>query len=562
MTPRPTTLEEVRKVAIAHFASGRPDLALQAAGDWMERERPDPVLLNLAAACRMNLGEPGLAEALWRQALRLHPGYAEAYHNLGNLLAEAGRAEEAEAAFRAALRLNPNFAEVFYQLVTLLHGTGGGDEALVLLERAVSLKPQLAAAHDLRGVILHQRGRLAEAESAFRMAITMQPANATPWQNLALLLNERERHAEAVAVLQDALTLHPDQADLHHLHGCVLRELDRQPEAEAAFRRALAPGHAEAYWHLGMLLLSQGRFAEGWPLYEARFHLDPAWGGVRIAIPPLPLWRGEDPTGKSFLILAEQGCGDQIQFCRYVPWLLERGAQAITLVCHPALERLLCSLADPARLTVTPHVPEHLRYDFYTPLLSIPRWVDAIPAGLPYLAPPPHLLEAWKKRLAPGRGLRVGLVWRGNPALRSDARRSLPGLAALAPLWEVPGVEFFSLQKGPDAEEALTPPPGQPLRSMSDVIHDFADTAALIAHLDLVIGVDTAVPHLAGALRKPCWLLLPAGVTDWRWLQHRHDSPWYPEAMRIFRQSAPGDWAGVVQLVKNNLIRTMTGDVS
>ncbi|MBF0294096.1 MAG: tetratricopeptide repeat protein [Magnetococcales bacterium] len=562
MTPRPATLEEVRKVAIDHFAAGRPEMALNAACAWMDRVCPDPVLLNLAAACRMNLGEPGLAEQLWRQALRLHPAYAEAYNNLGNLLAEAGRTEEAEAALREALRLNPNFAEVCYHLGTLLHGTGRTDEALALLERAVSLKPHLAAAHDLLGVILHRRGRLAEAETAFCRAIAAQPADATPCQNLAILLHEQERYAEAEAVLQDALTRHPDQADLHNLHGCVLRELDRQPEAEAAFVRALRPGHAEAYWHLGMLLLSQGRFAQGWPCYEARFHLDPAKGGVRLATPPLPLWQGEDPTGRDFLILAEQGCGDQIQFCRYVPWLLEQGARHITLVCHPSLERLLRSLADPGRLTVTCHAPEHPEHDYYTPLLSLPRWFDAIPAHLPYLAPPPQLAEAWGERLGPRRGFRVGLVWRGNPALRHDAKRSLPGLAVLAPLWEIPGVAFFSLQKGPSEEEARTPPPGQPLHCMAEALHDFADTAALLAHLDLVIGVDTAVLHLAGAMNTPCRLLLHAGVTDWRWQQQRCDSPWYPEAMRIFRQTAPGDWAGVVRLVKNNVMQTMTGGVS
>ncbi len=274
----------------------------------------------------------------------------------------------------------------------------------------------------------------------------------------------------------------------------------------------------------------------------------------RIPDLPYPRWQGESLAGKSLLIWPEQGLGDYIQFCRYAPLLKDRGLARLSLFCAPSLKALLETVNGvDAVITDPASVPGH---DYWCFPLSLPlhfgTTVDAIPAALPYLRALPERMDRWRNRL-PGEGRKVGLAWKGNPKLKNDSNRSLPGLETLAPLWAVPGVSFVSLQKGPGEDQATQAPAAQPIIALGTQAGDFADTAAIIAQLDLVICVDTAIAHLAGAMGKTCWVLLPALGTDWRWLDDRPDSPWYPGVMRLFRQSKIGDWSRTVDEVASAL---------
>jgi hypothetical protein len=266
------------------------------------------------------------------------------------------------------------------------------------------------------------------------------------------------------------------------------------------------------------------------------------------------------------LFWPEQGLGDQIQFCRYVPRLKALGAARVTLVCQRPLCALFESLAGADSVVAADVVDNAFvvdpgtiaSHDFWTFPLSVPALLGTDLATLPevampYLAPPPDRVEAWRARLGAQAPLRVGLVWRGNPKHHNDAERSLPGLETLAPLWDVPGVRFFSLQAGRAGLAAQSASAGQPLQHLGANFVDFADTAAALELLDLLICVDTSIAHLAGAIAKPCWVMLPQHRTDWRWLRDRDDSPWYPAGMRLFRQADRGAWGPVVEHVRDAL---------
>ena len=358
--------------------------------------------------------------------------------------------------------------------------------------------------------------------------------------------------AEAEAAYARAIALKPDFADAHSNLGALLLQVNRMDEAAASFRRALQiqPDLPEAHLNLGVLMLGRGRFEEGWEHYEHRH--SPLLKNAVIAQEKLPCreWKGEPLEGKSFLIWPEQGFGDTIQFARYARQVKALGARHITLVCHQPLKSLLETMKDVD--VVISDLREVGTYDYGSYVLSLPLRFGAnasnIPGELPYLFADPARALQWKPRL-PVAGRRVGLVWKGAKGHRNDEARSLPSLASLAPLWATPDTAFVSLQKGQGEDEALAPPEGQPITALGRELQDFADTAAIISQLDLVICVDTSIAHLAGAMGKHTWVLLPQTGTDWRWLTNRNDSPWYPGVMRLVRQSTAGDWNAVVEAV-------------
>lgn len=251
----------------------------------------------------------------------------------------------------------------------------------------------------------------------------------------------------------------------------------------------------------------------------------------------------------------EAGHGDMIQFSRYAIVLKDLGVARITLICHPGLKRLFGKLQDVDQvLSFAEEIPSD-GWDYWSPPLSLPFYcgtLSDIPAPIPYLCADPTSVEQWSRQLPDSR-CRVGLVWKGSPRFENDADRSIPSLELLSPLWGVTGVQFVSLQKGPGEAEAEQPPPGLNLFAVGGSLEDFADTAAIIANLDLVISVDTAVAHLAGAMGIPCWVLLPDYRTDWRWMTGRSDSPWYPKGMRLFRQSPDENWPPVIATVAEEL---------
>ena len=405
------------------------------------------------------------------------------------------------------------------------------------------------------GLRLGAEARLDQALHCQRAALCLLPGNAKLYANLANLLAQLGR-ADAESLHRRSLQLDARAAITWSNLGAFLALQGRELEGEACLRRALQlqPGYARARVNLAYLLLRQGRLREGWLQHEARY--EPIMPD-RASLPPqlpFPQWRGEDLTGKSLLIWPEQGLGDEIQFCRYVTRLKARGASRITWVCKAPLLRLLQTLVDvDAVLSFEQAQAGVADHDYWSFPLSLPLYCGTLPGQVP--APIPYLRAAapdrgdwWDDR--PAGTLRVGLVWRGNPKNPQDGDRSLSELSLLEALWSLPGITWVSLQRGDD-EARL--PAALPILRWGRHMQDFADAAAMLAQIDLLISVDTAIAHLAGAMGRACWLLLPAHMTDWRWGASGEDSAWYPQH-RLFRQTQRGHWRPVMDRVRRALL--------
>lgn len=503
------------------------------------------------------LGRLQEADEAYRQALLIKPENPAALNNLGAVLKLFNRLTEAELAFRLAVTVRPDYAEAHANLGALMLTLKRLPEAETAFRQAILHRPQYAEAYYNLGNVLFGLGRLAEAEAAFRNAIRLRPEIAEAHHNLGCLLGLSESPPEAVAHLTQAIVLRPDYAEAHYNLGNLLKRLNRLPEAESAFRTALSlrPNYKDASFFLATLLLGNGQFTEGWRLHESRYeHPGFAHHNTRSLL-RCKQWQGEDLSGKTLLVWQEDGLGDMIHFSRYLPLLKAKGAAEITLACTPVLHRLMASV-DGVDRVVDPEtgLAQSSGYDCWTSLMSAP-WhlrtaLDTIPPAV-HLIPEPSVIEHWRSRLAtlpPGR--KIGVVWKGNPQHHNDVNRSLPSLATLAPLWSLPDVNFISLQKGPGEDEARNPPAGMPLLHLGSDAADFADSAAIISQLDLVICVDTSIAHLAASLRKPCWVLLPSKGVDWRWMHNRDDSPWYPQGMRLFRRSEGESWLATVERLR------------
>jgi Tfp pilus assembly protein PilF len=551
MTDRKSAIPDLLNRAFSLFSSGRPRDALATVTEVLKQDPKNGVALDIGGACSRKLGRLKNAEDYWRRALTENPNNADVSNNLGILFREMKRFSEAEAAYRQALTIQPDYVKAYNNLGNLLYEIKRFPEAEAAFRQALLIRPDYAEACANLGIVLHDVKRFMEAEAAYQRALTIQPDHIKTLCNLGILLSGMRRFSEAEAVHRRTLAIAPGDAEAHYNLGYLLYEMQRFAEAEAAYRRTLEiqPDHVRGRLNLGLLLLYGGRFAEGWPLYEARYDEKNSSTGARRAAVDYPQWQGERLTDKSIVIHCEQGFGDSIQFVRYLPLLKATGARHITLICTPPL-RALFDGVDGADTVLTPSemasMPVH---DYWAFLLSLPlhlaTTLDSIPNTFPYVRPVTDRVHAWKTRL-PASNPRIGLVWKGSPTHGNDRNRSLPSLGTLAPLWVVPGITWVSLQKGQGEDEAITPPPEQPLTHLGTDIKDFADSAAIIAQLDLVICVDTAIAHLAGALGKPCWVLLPRVGTDWRWLEDRTDSPWYSATTRLFRQRDPDAWTDTI----------------
>ncbi|HMA51626.1 MAG TPA: tetratricopeptide repeat protein, partial [Magnetospirillaceae bacterium] len=462
-----------------------------------------------------------------------------------------------ERLFRRAVLSAPEDAEPRGNLA-LLHSQQGNHQAAensALL--AILLNPAYDNGHNNYARSFKDRARPEGAEASYRRVAALRPAASMGWVNLGDVLKELGRTEEALACTERAVIADPTSAAGWNNRGHLFQGQGRLTLAEAALRRALRlqPGYAAAHLNLGMTLLQAGRFEEGWRHYEWWRATAPLLAGWRP--PPEKRWSGQDLKGKTLLLSGEQGLGDVLQFSRYASVFADLGARVLLQV-HPPLVRLLASLPGAALTLPMGEAPPE--FDYHLPMMSAPAALgtrlETIPAKIPYLTADPELAERWRGRLSGLSGLKVGLVWGGNPrdqdpaARLVDRRRSM-ALSEFSPLLAISGISFVSLQKGvPAAQVASLPLDLRPFDAMEEV-EDFADTAALIANLDLVISVDTSVAHLAGALGKPVWILSRFDGC-WRWLQDRDDSPWYPTA-RLFRQRSPGDWAEVVARVREAL---------
>ena len=468
---------------------------------------------------------------------------AMSYHQLGQV-------DEAETRYRKLMKKAPKTPALHNNLGLVLQAQHRVDEAVKQLERAVKLDRQYVDAHSNLGNAYRRAGRFDEAIKSLERALKLNPAYVQALGNLGNTYLDMGRLEESEKAYRDGLDLLPDQPDLYYNLGRVLHEQGRWEDAEQSFRKTLSLNNAYplAHWNLSHVLLLQGRFWEGWIEYEWRWHCP----GFTTQIPKFdqPRWDGKDISGKTLLVYAEQGFGDTVQFARYLPALSASGCRVIFL-CQPELRRLMHDISRVEEIiTDWTALPE---FDVHTPLMSLPmllgmREETEIPRDFPYLTPPADGADAPSGTA----GLKVGLVWAGRESHLLEAQRSLD-VVQLRALTEVAGCHFFALHEDDYSDELVSAGMADAVTDLSGKLSDFGDTARIIASLDLVIGVDTAVIHLAGALNVPVWTML-AKTGDWRWMLEREDTPWYP-TMRLFRQAERGDWSPVISRIAQELAK-------
>jgi tetratricopeptide (TPR) repeat protein len=498
------------------------------------------------------MGRHDAAVEQYRRAVALAPEFAEARCNLGFALQLQGKLEEAVESYERALTLRPNQVEVWFGLGRTLQDLGRLEEAFARYERVIALQPQHVEAHCQMGSILQLQKRMEAAIARYEHAIAIQPTFAEAHYNLGHALEGQGKIEAAIASYERALELKPEYVAAHNNLGTLLQLQGDVQRAAQCYERTLElkPDHRDAAWNLALVRLVLGDLRRGLAGYEGR------WG---ITVPPhglaQPQWNGEPLHGARILLHVEQGLGDTLQFLRYVPMVQAAGG-SVVLGVQASLRRLALQLPGVVQVIVDGDaMPE---VEWQCPLLSLPlalgTTLETIPAEVPYLSIPEAALAKASTLSWPETGLRVGLVWAGNPQHTKDRYRSMR-LSALAPILQLEEVHFFSLQMGPEVAQLqqVTATSTDRITDLGPAIEDMADTAALITNLDLVIAVDTSVAHMAGALGKPVWLLLPLSP-DWRWLLDRADSPWYP-GMRVFRQETLGDWEPVVEQVRSALAK-------
>jgi tetratricopeptide (TPR) repeat protein len=495
------------------------------------------------------------AVACYQRAISLKSDFLAPHYNMGNSLRSLSRAEEAIEAYRRALSLDPNLTQGWHNLALALQDLGRLDEARYSLKRAITLQPDyLEARHNL-GELYQRIGDIDAAVACFEEVLRRDHCYLPSWNALGIAFQLQYRLEEAVECYEKALSMDP-----HYLHalnnlGSVSKGLGMLDRAIDCYQRVLAldPDYADARWNLSLVQLLLGQYEEGWQGYEWRFKkVDPV---VTKAFPQ-PLWDGTPLNGRVILLHSEQGFGDTFQFVRYAPLVARMGGTVLVECQSDAIAPVIKTVPGVAQVLVRGQsLP---RFDVHAPLMSLPLLcgtrLATVPAEIPYVAADPALVSRWRARIN-GNGLRVGIVWAGRKSYKDDLKRSL-NLGVFAPLAQVPGVSLFSLQVGDGAEQAGSPPPGMTIVNLGAGIRSFADTAAIIESLDLVISADTAVAHLTGALGKPVWVLLPTAC-DWRWLLEREDSPWYPTA-RLFRQRKRGEWGEVLERVAEALADAAT----
>ncbi len=482
------------------------------------------------------------------RAVAVQPDHAEALCNRGNVLLDLKRFDEALASYERAVAVRPNYTEALCNRGMALRELKRPGEALASYDRALATRSDHVEAFYCRGVVLRELKRLDEALASYDQALALQPDYFDALNNRGVTLHELKRFPEALASYDRALAVRPDYAPALTNRGVTLHQLKRLDEALVCYDYALAvnPGYVDGHFNKSLLQLLKGDYDVGWREYEWR-----RWKEENLTLFKRDftqsLWLGQTAIeGKTILLHSEQGFGDTIQFCRYAPLVAERGARVL-LEVPVQLKDLMTSLAGVAEIIAAQDKPPD--FDLHCPLPSLPlalaTRIESIPARVPYFTVAPEILGRWTNAVGPERNLRIGLVWSGSSAHKGDAIRSI-SLRSLLPLVDL-DAEFVSLQKEVRGDDLATLKERDDIVHFGDKLETFADTAAVIANLDLVISVDTSVAHLAGALAKPVWVLLPF-LPDFRWLLDREDSPWYPTA-RLFRQQAPGDWSGVIRRV-------------
>jgi len=486
----------------------------------------------------------------YESAISLFPAYVEAHFNQGGTLLSLRRFQEAADSYDRCLALRPDHAEAFCDRGNALLELKKIEEAISSYEQAIAIRPNFADALNNCGVALRDAKRFSDAVARYDQAIALRPEYAEAYSNRGVALKDLLQLNEAVASYDRAIAIKPNYAEAYSNKGNTLMEMAKFEAALASYDQAISikPDYAEAYWNKSLILLLQGDYKAGWEHYEWR------WANETISLKPRAfdqaLWRGqEDLHGKVILLHAEQGLGDSIQFCRYASLLRGYGAKVLIEVHQPlvALLRGLDGVSD----VIEAGFPLPT-FDYHCPMLSLPiafkTDLSNIPSTIPYLSSSAEKREYFSKKLGDKKALRVGLVWSGSTVHTNDSNRSLK-LADLIDMLP-PNCEYISLQKEVRAVDGDVLEKSS-IKSFSADLTNFTDTAALCDLMDVVISVDTSVAHLAGALGKPTWVLLPH-IPDWRWLLNREDSPWYP-TMRLYRQGESKSWMPVLEKLAKNI---------
>lgn len=603
------------QAAVRLMQAGRADEALQTLEPVLQGEPHNADALALTGLAHAHRGDNETAAQFMSRALALNPHHPATAFNYANVLRKLERWTDAEAAYARALALRPDHAEarrarghVLAEMkrdadalaeldrvatdridtltlrAKLRFRAGRGAEALADYDRIVALDPQNWEAWNNRGIVLDQFERHEDALASYDRANALHPGDDNVLHNRGAALICLLRYDKALPLFERLIASDPERADNWSCHGVALASLMHLDEALASFEKGLAldpqslralngkgmalvalgrleeaiaiyktaarlhPGNAMTHGNLAFAELVAGDLKEGFANYEWRRKDGPIGKGQRNY--PQPEWQGEDIAGRTLLLHPEQGLGDVVHFARFVPMLAAQGVRVVVEAPLPlvALLRTLPGASAIAR-TGEPLPP----FDYHAPLMSLAHrlgvTLGTIPADVPYLHADPTKRASWRERLAPLKGKRVGICWSGHRIHKNDHARSIP-FAVFAPMLDAPDLSFVSLQREVrDTDAAARTHPN--IADWMSEMADFADTAALIAELDLVVTVDTSVAHVAGALAKPVWIMITA-APDWRWLLNRDDSPWYPTA-RLFRQQRLGDWPAVMARVRNEL---------
>lgn len=544
LTRQPNHADALHLLGVVLAETGRYDTALACIGEAIRSGGPRPAYCANLGRVFMRQQRFTEAVACFRQALRHNPLDAGVTMQLARGLAAVGNLTEAETAFAQAAAIDPGMHEAHFNLGILWTMQQRVPDACRSYERALKAWPDYADAHNNLANLLHAQGDTGTAQFHYESACRLTPDQPRSWFNLGRLFQDTDRIPAAHKLYDFVLARWPDHAAARINLGNCLRGEGQSHEAIEHYRRVIAhdPEDVDAHWNLSLALLQTGQMTEGWKEYDWRFQRWPRL--VREF--SQPLWNGEMLDGRRILLHAEQGLGDTLQFARFASIAKDRGGIVI-LECHSTLVRLLRSLRGVDEVVARGcDLPE---FDCHAPLLSLPAILGTLPVEVPYIATDKALSNRWRERVRTGAdGLfRIGLAWAGDRRHGNDRHRSmapeyLKGLSGLE------SVRFFSLQKDHAPVPGLLPH----LDPINMELTDFADTAAIMHHLDLIISVDTSVAHLAGALARPVWTLLPFSA-DWRWLDSHDDSSWYP-TMRLFRQPQPQDWTSVMAKVRAELI--------
>ncbi len=498
----------------------RPSEALSHWQYVVQAKPRDPALRFELAAVLSQLGRTDEAKAEYQEVLRQKPNSAETCVNLGVLCINRNELDEAVALFRRAIELRGHFAEAYLNLGCALDATGqSAGSHRRARTRAAHSSPTRPKRTTTWALPWRPKPAIAEAEVNYRQAIDQQPNHVDAIYNLGIALLKQNMIASAIEQFEQAIALRPDYAEAHHNRAAAL-----------LISEDFADGFAEYEWRFK---------SRDYPAFQARW----------------PLWQGEPLADRTIVLVAEQGFGDTFQFIRYAALVKQQAARVI-VECPPALHRVLARTPGVDEWITTDTPPPEA--DFCVPLLSLPYRLgttyETIPADVPYAHADPELVARWREQLSEQSGFRIGVIWQGNPKFPDDRFRSIP-LAEYAPLAKLPGVQLVSLQKNAGVEQIAAAAGDWPLLDLHERLENFADTAAVMQNLDLVITSDTGPAHLAGALGVPVWVALPY-VPDWRWLLEREDSPWYPTA-RLFRQTAWGQWSDVFERIVGEVRKLM-----